>query len=94
MLARGLNRIILCLQEGLIGDFCDYKQPTNLESMKTEKRLITKPGLITGGLASNTHQKIKKTGLINGISHESEAVENPFLRPVLLRKARGSRQIK
>ena len=93
MLARGLNRIFLCLQEGLIGDFCDYKQPTNLDSMKKEKRLITKTGLITGGLASKTRQQITKIGLRNGISHESEAVENPFLRPALLRKTRGSRQI-
>ena len=52
-----LNLIFLCLQEGIIGDVCDYKQPTNLESMKPEKRLITKTGLRTGGLASNACQK-------------------------------------
>ena len=60
VLTRRLNRIFLCLQEGLIGDFRDYKQPTNLENMKKEKRLITKTGLRTGDLVSKTRQQIRQ----------------------------------
>ena len=98
MLTRGLNRIFLCLQEGLIGYFFDYKQPNKQKNKQTNKqrnkqttknRPITKSGLRAGGLASKAHQKITKTGLRNGISHESEAGKNPFLRPVLLRKNKG-----
>ena len=48
-----------------------------------------KTGLRTGGLASKTRQKIAKTGLRNRISHESEAVENPFLRPAFAEKNKG-----
>ena len=72
------------MQDGLIGDFGDYKQATNLDSMKKEKRLITKTGLITGGLVSKTRRKITKKGLINEISHVSEAGKNTFARPDLL----------
>ena len=45
----------------------------SLESMKKEKRLITKAGLVIGDLASKTRQQITTTGLRNGIRHESEA---------------------
>ena len=73
------------MQDGLIGDFGDYKQATNLDSMKKEKRLITKTGLITGGLVSKARQNIMTTGLVNGTRHDSEAGENSSTRPDLLR---------
>ena len=56
----------------------------SLESVNKEKRLITKTGLITGGLVSEASKKITETGLINEISHVSEAGRNPFIRPDLL----------
>ena len=37
--------------------------------------MITKTGLVTGGWVSKTSKKITETGLVNEISHVSEAGE-------------------
>ena len=60
-----------------------------MESVNKEKRLITKTGLRTRDLVSKARKQITTTGLRNGIRHESEAGENPFLSPALLRKNKG-----
>jgi len=46
--------------------------------MKKEKRLITKTGLVRGGLVSKTSKKITETGLVNEISHVSQAGKKPI----------------
>jgi len=89
VLTSSLHRKCWCLQESLIGDVGANKKNSKQNNKQTNKNKAVTNNQIRAKsrwFGFKITQQINNKCLRNGIKHESEAGENPFLSPALLRK--------